>query len=194
MPQRKIGLFFGSFNPIHIGHLIIANFMATQTDLDEIWIVVSPQNPLKQKSSLARDQDRLHLVRIAIEDNPALRVTDIEFRLPKPSYTIDTLTVLKERHPEYLFSLIMGGDNLSTFHKWKNYELLLRNHKIYVYKRPEYDLGELADHPAVLLFDAPLMNISASYIRNCIKENKSVRYLVPEPVYEYLSTSNLYRE
>jgi nicotinate-nucleotide adenylyltransferase len=193
MSKRNIGLFFGSFNPIHIGHLIIANFMATQTDLDEIWLVVSPQNPLKQKNSLARDHDRLHLVHLAIDDNPNLRATDVEFRLPKPSYTIDTLAVLKEKHSDYSFSLIMGGDNLKTFHKWKNYELLLRDHDIYVYKRPEYELGELADHSRVKLFDAPLMNISASYIRKCIKEDKSVRYLVPEPVYEYLSMSNMYR-
>lgn len=193
MSKRKIGLFFGSFNPIHIGHLIIANFMATQTDLDEIWLVVSPQNPLKQKNSLARDHDRLHLVHLAIDDNPNLRVTDVEFRLPKPSYTIDTLAVLKEKHPDYDFSLIMGGDNLRTFHKWKNYDLLLRDHQIYVYKRPEYELGDLANHASVNLFDAPMMNISASYIRKCIKQDKSVRYLVPEPVYEYLSTSNMYK-
>ncbi len=193
MSKRNIGLFFGSFNPIHIGHLIIANFMATQTDLDEIWLVVSPQNPLKNKNSLARDHDRLHLVHLAIDDNPNLRATDVEFRLPKPSYTIDTLAVLKEKHPEYTFSLIMGGDNLRTFHKWKNYELLLRDHDIYVYERPGYEPGELTDHPRVKLFDAPMMNISASYIRQCIRKGKSVRYLVPEPVYEYLATSNMYR-
>lgn len=193
MLTHKIGLFFGSFNPIHIGHLIIANFMATQTDLQEVWMVVSPQNPLKVKSTLARDHDRLHLVRLAIDDNPAIRVTDIEFQLPKPSYTIDTLAVLKEKHPQHEFALIMGGDNLRTFHKWKNYELILRDHDIYVYKRPEYALGDLADHERVQLFDAPMMNISASYIRKCIKTNNSVRYLVPEPVYEYLSSSNLYK-
>ncbi len=193
MPTHNIGLFFGSFNPIHIGHLIIANYMATQTDLDEVWIIVSPQNPLKVKTSLARDHDRLHLVRLAIDDNPALRVSDIEFRMPKPSYTVDTLAFLKEKHPQHQFSLIMGGDNLKTLHKWKNYDLILRDHNIYVYKRPEYELGDLANHPRVSLFEAPLMNISASYIRKCINEGKSVRYLVPEPVYEYLSGSNLYR-
>lgn len=193
MLSHNIGLFFGSFNPIHIGHLIIANFMATQTDLDEVWIVVSPQNPLKVKSTLARDQDRLHLVRLAIDDNPTLRASDIEFRMPQPSYTIDTLAFLKEKHPQHKFSLIMGGDNLKTLHKWKNYELILRDHNIYVYKRPEYELGQFADHPHVQIFDAPLMSISASYIRKCIKGDKSVRYLVPEPVFEYLSSSNLYR-
>ena len=130
----KIGLFFGSFNPIHVGHLIIANYMATQTDLDKLWIVVSPQNPHKPKNSLARDYDRLHLVQIAIEGNPNLEASKIEFDLPKPSYTIDTLTYLKEKHPEHEFVLIMGGDNLGTFHKWKNYELILQYHQIYVYK------------------------------------------------------------
>ena len=130
----KVGLFFGSFNPIHVGHLIIANFMATQTDLQQVWIVVSPQNPHKKSNSLARDQDRLHLVRIAIEENLKLKASNVEFDLPKPSYTIDTLTYLKESHPEKEFVLIMGGDNLGSFHKWKNYEVILANHQIYVYK------------------------------------------------------------
>jgi len=189
----KIGLFFGSFNPIHIGHMIIANYMATQTDLDQLWMVVSPQNPLKEKTSLARDYDRLHLVRLAIEGNSKLEASKIEFNLPKPSYTIDTLTYLREANPKHEFVLIMGGDNLGTLHKWKNYELILRDYQVYVYKRPNYDLGELATHSSVKLFDAPLMQISASYIRKCIKEGHSIQYLVPEPVYEYLSTSNLYR-
>ncbi len=190
----KIGLFFGSFNPIHVGHLIIGNFMATQTDLDQVWIVVSPQNPHKKKSSLARDYDRLHLVRLAIEDNPHLKASNIEFDLPKPSYTIDTLTYLKEKHPEYEFVLIMGGDNLATLHKWKNYELILKYHQIFVYRRPNYALGDLADHPHVHLFDAPLMQISASYIRKCIREEHSVQFLVTEKVFEYLNTSSLYRK
>ena len=194
MISHKIGLFFGSFNPIHIGHLIIANFMATQTDLDEVWLVVSPQNPLKEKSSLAKDHDRLHLVRLAIDDNPALRVSDVEFSLPKPSYTIDTLAFLDEKFPQHEFALIMGGDNLKSFHKWKNYEVILRKHQIYVYKRPNYETGELSSHSNVHLFDAPMMSISASYIRNCIREKKSIRYLVPPEVFEYLSGSQLYKQ
>ena len=189
----KIGLFFGSFNPIHIGHLIIANYMATQTPLDQVWFVVSPQNPFKKKSSLARDYDRLHLVRLAIGDNTKLKASNIEFDLPQPSYTIDTLIYLKEKHPEHEFVLIMGGDNLVTFHKWKNYEIILRDYEIYVYKRPSYEGGEVQDHPSIQIFEAPLMNISATYIRKCIKEGKSVQYLVPEEVYEYLNGSSLYK-
>ncbi len=193
MGNKKVGLFFGSFNPVHIGHMIIANYMATQTDLDQVWMVVSPHNPLKPKKTLAKDYDRLHLVRLAIGDNLLLKASDIEFSLPKPSYTIDTLTYLKEKHTEYEFVLIMGGDNLGSLHKWKNYELLLSQHQIYVYQRPSYELGELAVHPHVQLFEAPLMQISASYIRSCLKNGHSIQYLVPEPVYAYLSTHNLYR-
>ena len=189
----KIGLFFGSFNPIHVGHLIIANYMATHTDLREVWLVVSPQNPHKEKQTLAKDYDRLHLVRLAIEDNAKLKASNIEFDLPKPSYTIDTLTYLKERHPKKSFVLIMGGDNLGTFHKWKNYETILKNHQIYVYSRPKYDLGPLANHESVSLFQAPLMDISASYIRNCIKNGKSIKYLVTPPVYTYINGSSMYK-
>ena len=189
----KKGLFFGSFNPIHIGHMIIANYMATQTDLDEIWLVVTPQNPLKKKASLARDYDRLHLAHLAIGDNPNIRASNIEFDLPKPSYTIDTLTYLKEKYPKDKFALIMGGDNLATLHKWKNYEVILRDYEIYVYKRPGYDLGELQNHPNVKRFDAPEMHISASYIRKCIKAGHSIQYLVSDEVYEYLNKTNLYR-
>ncbi|MEM1326819.1 MAG: nicotinate (nicotinamide) nucleotide adenylyltransferase [Bacteroidota bacterium] len=192
--MNKVGLFFGSFNPIHVGHLIIANFMATQTDLDQIWIVVSPQNPHKAKSSLARDHDRLHLVRLAIDNNPLLRASDIEFSLPKPSYTVDTLAYLKERYTDKEFVLIMGGDNLATLHKWKNYEIILRDHQIYVYQRPQYELGKLAEHDSVHLFEAPLMQISASYIRKCIANGHSVEYLVPEKVLQELKESNLYKK
>lgn len=192
--QEKIGLFFGSFNPVHVGHMIIANYMATQTDLKQVWFVVSPQNPLKERSNLARDYDRLHLVRLAIGDNLNLRASDIEFGLPKPSYTIDTLTHLREKYPDKQFVLIMGGDNLNTLHKWKNYELLLRDYLIYVYRRPQEAPGELAEHDNVRLFEAPQMHISSTYIRRCIREGKSIQYLVTEPVCEYLNNSNLYRE
>lgn len=191
--MKKIGLFFGSFNPVHIGHLIIANFMASQTDLDEVWIVISPQNPFKQKKSLARDYDRLRLVQLAIGDNPYLKASNIEFKLSQPSYTIDTLVFLKENHPNNEFILIMGGDNLASLHKWKNAELILRDHQIYVYQRPQYELGTLKNHAHVHLFDAPLMQISASYIRNCIKNKQSVRYLVAEAVLEEIEASGLYR-
>ena len=189
----KTGLFFGSFNPVHTGHMIIANFMATQSDLHEIWMVVSPQNPFKTKKSLAKDHDRLHLVHLAIGDNPHLKASNIEFNLPKPSYTIDTLTYLKEKFPKKEFALIMGGDNLGNFHKWKNYEQILESHEIYVYKRPQYELGDLADHPKINIMEAPLMQISASYIRRCIQENHSIQYLVPDTVFEYINNNALYR-
>lgn len=191
--MKKTGLFFGSFNPVHVGHLVIANFMATQTDLDELWMIISPQNPLKKKTSLARDHDRLRMVQLAIEDNSNLQASDIEFKLPQPSYTIDTLTFLKEKHPNHAFVLIMGGDNLASLHKWKNYELILRDHQIYVYQRPQYELGILKDHPSITLFEAPLMQISASYIRNCIKNKQSIRYLVPDIVLEEIEACSLYR-
>jgi nicotinate-nucleotide adenylyltransferase len=189
----KIGLFFGSFNPIHVGHLIIANYMATQTDLQQIWLVVSPQNPLKPKNTLARDRDRLNMVQLAIEDNKLLRASDIEFKLPKPSFTIDTLAYLNEKYPQHEFALIMGGDNLATLTKWKNYEQILRGYDLYVYQRPEYDLGEFATHPRVRLFEAPLMEISATYIRKCLIEGKSIQYLVTDPVMKYLLESKIYQ-
>lgn len=189
----KIGLFFGSFNPVHVGHMIIANYMAQHTDLDQVWMVVSPHNPLKKRSTLAKDYDRLYLIDQAIGDNTLLRSSNIEFSLPKPSYTIDTLTYLKEKHPVKEFVLIMGGDNLGTFHKWKNYEMILEKHSIYVYKRPSYELGELQDHASISIFDAPLMQISSSYIRNEIKEGRSIRYLVPDSVVEHIHESGMYR-
>ncbi len=189
----KIGLFFGSFNPIHVGHLIIANYMVTNTDLKQVWLVVSPQNPFKKKSSLANDYDRLHLANLAVEGNPNLQVSKIEFGLPQPSYTVDTLAYLKEKHPAHEFVLIMGGDNIASFHKWKNYEHILAHHEIYVYSRPNYKEGDLINHPKVHSFEAPLMEISASYIRQCIKEGKSVKYLVTQPVLEALESTTLYR-
>jgi nicotinate-nucleotide adenylyltransferase len=173
--------------------MIIANFMATQTGLEEVWMVVSPHNPLKPKKTLARDHDRLHLVRLAIGDNPKLKASDVEFGLPQPSYTVDTLSYLKEKYPTRQFALIMGGDNLATLHKWKNYELLLRDHEIFVYQRPSHDLGDLQQHPSIKIVEAPLMQISASYIRNCLKAGQSVQYLVPDAVYRYLEEVAVYR-
>jgi nicotinate-nucleotide adenylyltransferase len=189
----KIGLFFGSFNPIHVGHLIIANYMATQTDLQQVWLVVSPQNPLKPKNTLARDRDRLNMVQLAIGENTLLKASNIEFKMPKPSYTIDTLAYLKEKYPQHEFTLIMGGDNIATLQKWKNYEQILRGYNIYVYKRPQYELGELATHERVKVFEAPLMEISATYIRKCLSEKKSVQYLVPDAVQKYLEESKVYK-
>jgi len=190
----KIGLFFGSFNPVHVGHMIIANYMATHTDLDQVWMVVSPHNPLKPKTTLAKDHDRLHLVQLAIGDNKLLWASNIEFSLPKPSYTIDTLAFLKDKYPDRQFVLIMGGDNLATITKWKNYEILLRDYEIYLYRRPNYDLGEFGNHPSIRQFDAPTLDISATYIRQCIKEGKSVQYLLPDAVYQYLESGNFYKK
>ncbi len=190
----KIGLFFGSFNPVHIGHMIIANHMVEYTDLDNVWMVLSPQNPFKKKSSLASNYDRLHLLNLAVGDNAKLKASKIEFDLPLPSFTIDTLTYLKEHQPNHKFSLLMGGDNLASFHKWKNYELILAKHDVYVYRRPRYSKHKFNGHEKIKFVEAPLLDISATYIRNAIHEGKSVQYLVPQEVYEYLNTSHLYRK
>lgn len=191
--EMKTGLFFGSFNPVHTGHMIIANHMAYHTDLQQVWMVVSPHNPLKPAAGLANDYDRLHLVQLAIGDNPRLRASKVEFSLPKPSYTIDTLTYLKEKHPENEFVLIMGGDNLATLHKWKNYEKLLERYEIYLYRRPRIEDGPFIHHPHVKLVEAPLIDLSATYIRDCIKKGMNIQYLVPDAVFEYLRGSSMYK-
>lgn len=191
--SKTIGLFFGSFNPVHTGHMIIANYMVSQTTLDEVWMVVSPQNPFKKRSNLADQYARLHLVKLAIGNTEGLRASDIEFKLPKPSYTIDTLAHLRDQYPQYKFALIMGGDNLPTLPKWKNYEIILRDFQLYVYQRPGVELGELANHPNVHIQEAPLMQLSATYIRKAIQEGRSIRYLVPDKVEEELLQSGLYR-
>ena len=189
----KIGLFFGSFNPVHNGHLIIANYICETTDLDKVWLVVSPQNPFKEKQNLLNKYDRLHLIKIAIEDNNNLRASDIEFKLPTPSYTIDTLTHLKEKFPEHEFSLIMGGDNLMTLHKWKNYELILRKHDIYVYKREGATENPFPDRASVHFLEVPLLDISATFIREQIQLGHSMQYFLPDKVWEYIRNSNLYK-
>ena len=174
--------------------MIIANYMVEHTDLDQVWMVVSPQNPLKKKASLARDRDRLHMVRLAIGDNHNLKASDVEFNMPIPSYTIDTLAVLKEKYSSYSFVLLMGGDSLPTLPKWKNYEKLIQENEIYVFKRPGYDLGPLADHENVkILKDSPVLQISASFVRKCIKEGKSIKYLVPDVVFDYIDGSSMYK-
>lgn len=189
----KIGLFFGSFNPIHSGHLIIANYIVEHTDLEELWMVLTPHNPHKKRATLANDYDRLNLVKIAVNQQPKIKACDIEFELPKPSYTVETLAYLKEKHPENDFVLIMGGDNLGTFHKWKNYEVILENFEIYVYKRPAYDLGYLQNHAKILILDqAPLIQISSSIIRKLIKEKKSISYWVPHQVKKEIESSGMY--
>ena len=190
----KVGLFFGSFNPIHIGHMVLANHMLEYTDLDRIWFVVSPHNPLKIKSSLLNEKHRLHLVNIAIGDNNKLKASDIEFKLSQPSYTIITLTYLKEKFPQHEFVLIMGSDNLENFHKWKNYEEILKNHLIYVYPRPKNSGGKLITHNQVKFVNAPLMEISSTAIRIAIKETKDMRYFMPEHVWEYIKEMHFYEK
>ncbi len=171
---------------------MIANFAATHTDLESVWLVVSPHNPLKNKETLAPDRERLHLVRLAIEDNIKLQACDIEFGLPKPSYTIDTLTYLKEKYPQHEFHLIMGADALIGLPKWKNYELLLKNHSFYVYPRPGEDLSAWSQYANIKLLEAPQMLLSATQIRKYLKEKKSIKYLVPVQVEEYLTTSKFF--
>ncbi len=188
----KIGLFFGSFNPIHIGHMIIANVMAEHTDLDKVWFVVSPQNPLKPSKGLLHEFDRYDLVRAAIDDNFKLEVSDVEFHLPKPSYTIHTLAHLAGKHPDKEFKVIIGEDNLENFSKWKNHEQILEQYGLYVYPRPHVTIPGLRRHPRVTMIEAPLLDISATYIRNCIKNNKSIRYLVPEAVDRIIRSKQFY--
>lgn len=189
----KIGLFFGSFNPIHIGHLIIANYMAEHTELDKVWLVVSPHNPLKDKAYLINAYDRLEMCKLAIDDYDKINVSDIELHLPSPSYTIDTLTYLKEKHPNTEFCLIMGADNLSNIKKWKNYEILLRDYHIYVYPRNKENTSEFTSLKNVHITDTPIMEISSTFIRKSIKENKSVKFLVPDMVIDFIESKSLYR-
>jgi nicotinate-nucleotide adenylyltransferase len=203
----KIGLYFGTFNPIHVGHLVIANYMADFTDLEQVWLVVTPHNPLKDKSTLLADRKRYALVQEAIIDNTKLKVSDVEFKLPKPSYTISTLSFLQEKYPDNEFSLIMGEDNLRTFHKWYNHGVILEKHKLYVYPRvlttqEEHEvktishdlLNDFRSHKNVIICeDAPVMKVSSSFIREAIKNGKDVRYLLTDPVYKYVDEMNYYK-
>ncbi len=192
----KTGLYFGTFNPVHIGHLIIANHMAEFSGLDQIWMVVTPHNPHKKKSSLLDDYHRLQMVHLATEDYDKIRPSDIEFKLPQPNYTVNTLAHLQEKFPMHEFSLIMGEDNLNSLHKWKNYEVLLQNHDIYVYPRINNETAEpgLLAHPRVHRIDAPVIEISSTFIRNSIKQGKNVRPLLPQKVWEYTEHNLFYKK
>lgn len=189
----KIGLYFGSFNPIHVGHLIIANHCATQTNLDKVWFVLSPHNPLKESSSLLNEYHRLHLVNLSIEDAPYFKASNVEFKLPKPSYTVDTLAYLKEQYPKHEFCIIMGGDSFQNIAKWKNYKTLLAEHEIYIYNRPGFEITET--HGAKInLLDAPLLDISSTAIRQLIKEKKSIKFLVASAVEKEIEQNNYYKQ
>jgi len=194
----KTGLFFGSFNPVHIGHMAIANYLAEYSSLKEIWFVVSPHNPLKTKETLLKDRDRLHMTGLAIGDDPRFRVSDVEFTLPQPSYTIDTLAWLTEKHPARRFTLIMGEDNLTSLHKWKNVEVLVKQYPIIVYprlypgSRSGKRLQEVLSMASITEIDAPVMEISGTFIRNAIKEGKDVSWFVPAPVWKYIREMHFY--
>ena len=193
--MHKIGLFFGSFNPIHIGHMIIANYIVEHTEIDEVWLVVTPHNPHKKKTSLLSDFQRLSMVRLAVENYPKIKASNIEFNLPQPNYTINTLTVLQEKYPDKKFILLMGEDNLASLPKWKNFEAILTYYQIYVYPRlhqktvPDF----LINHPSIKQIKAPIIELSATQIRKDIKERKNVRPMLPPKVFKYLDEMNFYK-
>jgi nicotinate-nucleotide adenylyltransferase len=190
----KVGLFFGSFNPIHNGHLAIANFMVEYTDMEQVWFIVSPRSPFKEKKSLLADYHRYELVLRAIGDDPAFRASNIEFNMPQPSYTIDTLAHLSEKNPGKELVLIMGADGLASFNKWKNYQQIIRYYHRYVYPREGTDPKKLPNMDNATLVDAPVIGISSSFIRKAIREGKDVRYFLPAPVWKYIQEMNFYKK
>lgn len=191
---KKAGLYFGSFNPVHVGHLVIANYMTAYTDLDEVWFVVSPQNPHKKKEGLLDGSYRLELVRLAVEGDERLQVSDIEFFMPRPSYTFDTLALLKEHYPGVLFTVLMGSDNLENLHKWKNYESIVNHYSVIVYPRPGFDEAQTTPHKNIVIASgAPLMEISSSFIREGIKKGRDMRHFLPEKCWSFIEKNELYR-
>lgn len=194
--SKKIGLYFGTFNPIHVGHLTIANYMVEFSDLDEVWMVVTPHNPHKKKSTLLDNHHRLAMVRIALEDYPKLKASNIEFDLPQPNYTVNTLTYLEEKYPEQSFCLIMGEDNLKSLHKWRNYEVLIERYHIYVYPRisgVSTVSASVAKSTSISKIEAPIMELSSTFIRKAIKDKKNIRPMLPQNVWEYVDEMNFYK-
>ena len=194
MKNKKIGLYFGSFNPIHVGHLLVANYIAEFGPVDEVWLVVSPQNPFKTKESLLSNHHRLQLVNLAIGDYPKLKASSIEFDLPTPSYTVNTLAHLSEKYPKHQFSLIMGSDNLENFHKWKNYEAIIEHYHILVYPRNTFKGHALLDNPKFSLVNAPEVEISSSFIRQAIHDKKDVRHFLSPAVWDYVKEMHFYEK
>ena len=192
--SKKTGLFFGSFNPVHLGHLMIANYMVEYTDLGQVWFIVSPHNPLKEKSTLLADHHRLYMANLAVEDEPRFQASNIEFHLPQPSFTIDTLTCLGEKYPGRQFVLVAGSDTLPTLHKWKNYEELLKQYAFYIYPRSDPEPGPFDDHPHIHFTEAPLIGISSSFLRQAIREGKDVRHFLPGKVWEYIKEMHFYED
>lgn len=188
----KIGLYFGSFNPVHHGHLIIASHVANNTDCQQVWFVVTPQNPLKTQQSLLHESHRKHLIDLAIEGDDQLKSSNIEFKLPKPSYTIDTLTYLKEQYPQHQFSVIMGSDAFSNIKKWKNWQTLIENYPIIIYLRPEFPINIQNLSNSITILHAPLLQISSTFIRDLIKKNQPIRYLVPDIIAEEIKNQGYY--
>lgn len=191
----KVGLYFGTFNPIHIGHMVIANFMVEFTEINQLWFVVSPQSPFKQKHSMLSDYQRLELVNLAIDDDLRFRASNVEFNLPKPSYTIDTLTYLSDQYPQHEFYILMGSDNLTHFHKWKNYEQIINHHHVIVYPRPGFDESNYQKHERIqIAYDAPQMDISSTKIREAIREGKNMRHWLPAKAFQYIDEMNFYKK
>jgi len=188
----KIGLYFGSFNPVHIGHLIIANHVINNTDLQQVWLVVSPHNPLKQSATLLNEYHRLHLVQSSIEGESRLKASNIEFHLPKPSYTVDTLAYLKEKYPQHVFAVIMGSDSFCNLTRWKNYEIIIKNHPLYIYERQGFKINNEINADIKVL-EAPLLQISSTRIRELVKQGKSIRYMVPDIVKEEIERNGYYK-
>ncbi len=194
LPHKQVGLYFGSFNPIHIGHMAIANYLVEFTELDEFWFVVTPHNPYKEKKNLLNDYDRLDLVQLAVEGDDRLQVSDMEFFLPKPSYTIDTLTYFSGRYPKKQFKILMGSDNLQNFHKWKNYEAIVENFGVVVYPRHEFEQTKVPQHKNIIIAkEAPRIEISSSFIRKSIKKGKDIRHFLPYKTWERIERMGFYR-